>query len=125
MGATVAALIAAAGGGFVIGRAQRQPSEPSNVAVITPAAAQTSGAPVYYQDPDGKPLYSLTPIKTQDGRDYRGVPASADISFEEASAPETAPRRSKDQILPQPDGTAGYVADAEEGFDGDGLHRRL
>jgi Cu(I)/Ag(I) efflux system membrane fusion protein len=27
-------------------------------------------------------------MKTPDGRDYRGVPASADISFEEASAPE-------------------------------------
>jgi membrane fusion protein, copper/silver efflux system len=89
--ATVAALIAAAGGGFVIGRAQRQPSEPSNVAVITPAAAQASGEPIYYQDPDGKPFYSLTPMKTPDGRDYRGVPASADISFEEATAAEATP----------------------------------
>jgi Cu(I)/Ag(I) efflux system membrane fusion protein len=31
------------------------------------------------------------PMKTPDGRDYRGVPASADISFEEASATEAAP----------------------------------
>ena len=89
--ATVAALIAAAAGGFVIGRAQRQPDETRDIAMITPAAAQTSDAPIYYQDPDGKPFYSLTPTKTRDGRDYRGVPASADISFEEASAPETAP----------------------------------
>jgi Cu(I)/Ag(I) efflux system membrane fusion protein len=97
--ATVAALIAAAGGGFVIGRAQRQPSEPSNVAVITPAAAQANGAPIYYQDPDGKPFYSLTPMKTPDGRDYRGVPASADISFEEASAAEAAPSAPADRKI--------------------------
>jgi Cu(I)/Ag(I) efflux system membrane fusion protein len=88
--ATVAALIAAAGGGFVAGRAQRQPSEIPGMAVVTPAAAQESRAPVYYQDPDGRPLYSLTPTKTPDGRDYRGVPASADVSFEDASTPETA-----------------------------------
>src|ERR1700730_10937763 len=89
--ATVAALIAAAGGGFVAGRARHLAAEPSDMAMVTPAAAQASGAPIYYQDPDGKPLYSLTPMKTRDGREYRGVPPSADISFEEASAPEAAP----------------------------------
>jgi Cu(I)/Ag(I) efflux system membrane fusion protein len=86
--ATVAALIAAAGGGFIAGRAQRQPPETSSIAVVPPAAAQTSAVPIYYQDPDGRPLYSLTPAKTPDGRDYRGVPAGADIGFEEASGPE-------------------------------------
>lgn len=93
--ATVAALIAAAAGGFVAGRVQYEPAETSTTAMVTPAAAQTSGAPVYYQDPDGKPLYSLTPMQTRDGRDYRGVPASADISFEEAAeaAPATAAGR--------------------------------
>jgi Cu(I)/Ag(I) efflux system membrane fusion protein len=88
--ATVAALIAAAGGGFIAGRTQRQPAESSGMAVASPAAAQTSSAPIYYQDPDGRPLYSLMPTRTPDGRDYRGVPASADVSFEEASAPEAA-----------------------------------
>jgi Cu(I)/Ag(I) efflux system membrane fusion protein len=88
--ATVAALIAAAGGGFITGRAQRQPAETPGMAVVMPAAAQ-SDAPIYYQDPDGRPLYSLTPTKTPDGRDYRGVPVGADIDFEEASVPETTP----------------------------------
>ena len=97
--ATVAALIAAAAGGFIIGRAQRQPAETSSMAVVTPAAAQTSGEPIYYQDPDGKPFYSLTPMKTKDGRDYRGVPAGADISFEEASAPEAAPTAPMDRKI--------------------------
>jgi Cu(I)/Ag(I) efflux system membrane fusion protein len=91
LGATAAALIAAAGGGFVVGRDQRPPAETPSMAVVTPAAAQTSGEPIYYQDPDGKPFYSLKPMKTRDGRDYRGVPASADVSFEPASAPEAAP----------------------------------
>jgi Cu(I)/Ag(I) efflux system membrane fusion protein len=91
LGATAAALIAAAGGGFVVGRDQRPPAETPSMAVVTPAAAQTSGEPIYYQDPDGKPFYSLKPMKTRDGRDYRGVPASADVSFEQASAPEAAP----------------------------------
>ncbi len=40
-------------------------------------------AAIYYQDPDGKPFYSLTPKKTPDGRDYRAVPAGADVSFDD------------------------------------------
>ena len=51
------------------------------------AVASEAGATVYYQDPDGKPLYSLTPRKTPDGRDWRGVPANADISFDEPTVP--------------------------------------
>jgi len=97
--ATVAALIAAAGGGFIAGRTQRQPVETSGMAVVTPAPAQTNDAPIYYQDPDGRPLYSRMPAKTPDGRDYRGVPAGADISFEEASAPEAARAASMDRKI--------------------------
>jgi Cu(I)/Ag(I) efflux system membrane fusion protein len=88
--AAAVALIAAAGGGFFAGHAQRQPDGTPRVSMVTPMAAQT-GAPIYYQDPDGRPLYSLTPTKTPDGRDYRGVPAGADISFEEASVPAAKP----------------------------------
>jgi membrane fusion protein, copper/silver efflux system len=102
--ATVAALIAAAGGGFIAGRAQRQPAGTSVIAMVSPAAAQTSGAPIYYQDPDGRPLYSLTPAKTPDGHDYRGVPAGADISFEEAATPETAPADRKIKYYRNPMG---------------------
>jgi len=98
--AAVAALIAAAGGGFIIGRAHHQVADISGkAAVVMPTAAQTSGEPIYYQDPDGKPFYSLTPIKTNDGRDYRGVPAGTDVSFEEASAPEAAPTAPMDRKI--------------------------
>ena len=37
---------------------------------------------IYYQDPDGKPLYSAEPKSTSDGRPYRAVHANEDISFD-------------------------------------------
>ncbi|MBN8936560.1 efflux RND transporter periplasmic adaptor subunit [Rhodopseudomonas sp. BAL398] len=92
--AAAAALIVALGGGFVIGRMPVRLSEPSGIAIIAPAAARTTGAPIYYQDPDGKPSYSLTPKKTEDGRDYHSVPADADISFDEAEASDARETKS-------------------------------
>jgi Cu(I)/Ag(I) efflux system membrane fusion protein len=82
-----AALIAAAGIGFVAG-AHRPPA--SIIAMAGPAAAEEIRAPIYFQDPDGAPSYSLTPRKTRDGRDYRAVAAGADVSFDE-QAPEAMP----------------------------------
>src|ERR1700738_1193393 len=77
-----AALIAAAGTALVVAGAQRQ--QPARaIAMAAPAAAEEGRAPIYFQDPDGKPSYSLTPSKTPDGRDYRAVPAGADVSFDE------------------------------------------
>jgi membrane fusion protein, copper/silver efflux system len=61
-------------------------SKPAGYA-ISHAAADDGGAPIYYQHPDGKPFYSLTPKKTEDGRAYRAVPAGADISFDDAPEP--------------------------------------
>jgi len=55
------------------------------VAPQTPPAARTS---IYYQDPDGKPDYSLTPEKTADGRDFKPVYANAEPTAPPAS---TAP----------------------------------
>lgn len=65
------------------------------MALASPAAAQTGDDPIYYQDPDGRPFYSLTPKKTADGRDYRPVPAGADLPFEDepATAPTAAEKR--------------------------------
>ena len=90
-GVAVAAVIAAAGGAFIGVRGHLHSAGEPAAALVAPAAAQTSDDPVYYQDPDGRPLYSLTPKKTADGRDYRAVPASADLSFDEepAAAPAT------------------------------------
>ena len=90
-----AALIAAASVGFAVGT-QRQAAR--TVAVFTPAAAEGNPTPIYYQDPDGKPAYSLMPRTTPDGRNYRAVPAGADVSFDDAPPelrPSTAARKIK------------------------------
>jgi Cu(I)/Ag(I) efflux system membrane fusion protein len=87
-----AAAIAATGGALIAFRGHLHLTSVAAVALIPQASAQTGDEPAYYQDPDGRPLYSLTPQKTPDGRDYRAVPASADLSFEDepAAAPLTA-----------------------------------
>ena len=54
--------------------------------IVGQADAEQASAAIYYQDPDGKPAYSLTPKKTPDGRDYRAVPRGADISFDDPPA---------------------------------------
>jgi Cu(I)/Ag(I) efflux system membrane fusion protein len=81
-----AAICAAAGAALLAGGIPR--ATPFAASVVSVATAAEGGAAIYYQDPDGKPLYSVTPKKTQDGRDYRAVPASADAGFDE---PEQSP----------------------------------
>lgn len=88
LASAAAALIAVAGIGHVVG-VQRPPAR--MIAMVAPAAAEGNSAPIYFQDPDGKPAYSLTPRKTVDGRDYRGVPAGADVSFDEAASESLPP----------------------------------
>ncbi|MCJ2139643.1 efflux RND transporter periplasmic adaptor subunit [Methylobacterium sp. E-066] len=59
----------------------------------TPAAAPKPTEPVvYYQDPDGKPVYSLSPMMTEDGRLFRAVQASEDLRFDRPAA-EDVPGR--------------------------------
>src|SRR5262245_18632245 len=85
--ACAAVAIAAAATWLVVAGAQR-PTAGSGAMAVS-ASAQESGRPVYYQDPDGKPFYSLTPKKTGDGRAWRAVPATADISFDDVAAEAT------------------------------------
>jgi Cu(I)/Ag(I) efflux system membrane fusion protein len=82
---TAAAIIAAAGVALFAAGAVRQ--QPNVGQFVSTANAADTNAPIYYQDPNGKPLYSLTPKNTPDGRDYRAVPAGADISFDEPGSP--------------------------------------
>jgi Cu(I)/Ag(I) efflux system membrane fusion protein len=86
---TVAAVTAATGSGFIGVRGYLHSTAKPAVSLTSPAAAQAGEDPIYYQDPDGRPLYSLTPKKTPDGRDYRAVPPSADLNFE--NEPPAAP----------------------------------
>jgi membrane fusion protein, copper/silver efflux system len=86
-----AAICAAAGAVLLAGAIPR--AKPLAASVMTVAGAAKSGtAPIYYQDPDGKPFYSLAPKKTSDGRAWRAVPSSADISFDD---PEDEPAGTK------------------------------
>ena len=98
-GAVVAAVIVAAGGGFIAVRGHLHFAGTSSVALVSPAAAQASGEPIYYQDPDGRPFYSLTPRKTLDGRDYRAVPAGADLSFDDEPATAPGPATTADRKI--------------------------
>src|SRR5437899_12370866 len=87
----IAAAVTAAAIAGVFSRSYPWPSrETKHAHVMEPARAET-GAAIYYQDPDGKPFYSLTPKKTPDGRAYRAVPAGADVSFDGPAEVAAAP----------------------------------
>jgi Cu(I)/Ag(I) efflux system membrane fusion protein len=92
-GLILAALVAAGTGGYWLAR---HDVKLPLMAKAQPPAAAPSGPVIYYQDPDGKPFYSAEPKQTADGRPYRAVHASEDISFEEpeqAAAPEPSTRK--------------------------------
>jgi Cu(I)/Ag(I) efflux system membrane fusion protein len=85
-GVAAAALIAAVGGAFVVDRVRKIGS----IHLTIPAAAESAGVPIYYQDPDGKPFYSLDPKTTEDGRAYRPVLPGDDVSFDDPAHEEHA-----------------------------------
>jgi membrane fusion protein, copper/silver efflux system len=79
----LAVILAAGVGGYWLGHHGLGTSE----LMTTMTADQTngptpSGPVIYYRDPDGRPLYSLEPKQTPDGRAYRAVLASEDIGFD-------------------------------------------
>jgi Cu(I)/Ag(I) efflux system membrane fusion protein len=82
--AGAAAIIAVATGAFVASIGLR-PDATSRL--VSAARAADGRATVYYQDPDGKPFYSLAPKTAPDGRNWRAVPAGADISFDPDEPP--------------------------------------
>jgi Cu(I)/Ag(I) efflux system membrane fusion protein len=87
-----AAVIAAGVGGYGIGR------HAPDLSSMTAATAGQAGAPtpnpsgpvIYYQDPDSRPAYSAGPKSTPDGRPYRAVHASEDVSFDKVESPAAA-----------------------------------
>lgn len=86
-GLALAAVLAAGVGGYWAGvRGLPVASFREWLGVEAPLAAAEpagTGAVIYYQDPDGKPVYSATPRRTGDGRAFRAVRASEDVSFED------------------------------------------
>jgi Cu(I)/Ag(I) efflux system membrane fusion protein len=83
--AGVAAAILAAVTGALITEIDLRPNARAHL--VSSSTAMDTGVTIYFQDPDGKPLYSLAPKKTPDGRDFRAVPASGDISFDDSDQP--------------------------------------
>src|SRR5437660_834589 len=85
--ATTVVTVAAAGGYWVAATAGEAK------AAQMPASATANRAPLYYQDPTGKPDYSPVPKKTADGRDF--VP----VYEETATAPAASAPQGKGRIL--------------------------
>ena len=87
----IAAAVTAAVIAGILSRPYLWPSRETKHAHVIEQARAEPAAAIYYQDPDGKPFYSLTPKKTPDGRDYRAVPAGADVSFDDPAEVAAAP----------------------------------
>lgn len=83
-------LVLAAGLGLAVaGAAALWWLAPSMVDERPPEATSNTGAILYYQDPSGAPVYSATPKKDAQGRDYVAVRAPAG----EAAEPTSGERR--------------------------------
>lgn len=81
----VALVAAGVGAGYWL-----RPSAPIIAPMTTTPAvspSNTNQAPLYYQDPAGKPDYSPTPKKTTDGRDFIPVYAETSAPADVASKP--------------------------------------
>src|SRR5688572_26443956 len=88
----IAAALTAATIAGVLSRPYLWPTrEMKHAHVMEQAGAGPATDAIYYQEPDGKPFYSLMPKKTPDGRDYRAVPAGADVSFDDPAEIVAAP----------------------------------
>jgi Cu(I)/Ag(I) efflux system membrane fusion protein len=70
-GAAVLASAGVAAGYWLHADIPALPSQPAMRPAVS--APSPDRKPLYYQDPDGKPVYSAIPKKTSDGRDYKPV----------------------------------------------------
>lgn len=84
----IAVVIVAAAGGYWVAASQGSLGQSAAMFSTAAEAQPVNRAPLYYQDPDGKPFYSAVPKKTPDGRDYR--PVYADSTTPAAGSSATA-----------------------------------
>lgn len=87
----VTVAMAAAGGGYVLGRRHDQAPAPMPASLTGAITPRPAGPPIYYQDPDGKPDYSPTPKRTVDGRDYKPVYEDSQRAATSTQASNAAP----------------------------------
>lgn len=81
-------LLGALAVGFRLGRSEQPlpgwvPGPVVSLLGANPRAPAPSGPVIYYRDPDGNPVWSAEPRKSDDGRDFIAVRASEDVSFED------------------------------------------
>src|SRR5205807_1710120 len=91
--ALIGAGVALAGLGAAVGYWARGNGEPPTTEVdaqSSPAQRSHHAKPLYYQDPDGKPIYSATAKKTPDGRDFKPVYGDSSAGAPASSAEATA-----------------------------------
>jgi Cu(I)/Ag(I) efflux system membrane fusion protein len=82
---SVATVAAAAGAGLWAGQTGLvKLPVPTMTAMTGVAEPEAKGPVIYYRDPEGKPLYSLTPKSTDRGQPYVAVHAGEDVSFDAA-----------------------------------------
>lgn len=93
----IAVAIAAAAGGYWVAASQGSRGQSAAMFSTAAEAQPANRAPLYYQDPHGKPFYSAVPKKTPDGRDYR--PAYADGATAAGSSGATASVQGRGRIL--------------------------
>ncbi|PZR83419.1 MAG: efflux transporter periplasmic adaptor subunit [Stutzerimonas stutzeri] len=103
-GFALAAILAAGGAGYWAGhRGFALPALRNWLGIEGSLAANDAagtGPVIYYQDPDRKPVYSVEPRQAADGRPFKAVRASEDISFEEKlEGKEQASQAEKGRIL--------------------------
>lgn len=104
VGLTLLTMIAGAAGYWL---AVRPPMMVASDAVARsaqarPAKAQSAPAqqPLYYQDPEGRPAYSVSPRKTAAGRDFMPIYEDSDRApAASAAAPSPAPARGQSRLL--------------------------
>lgn len=89
----ISSLAIAGAGGYAAGTRGLAPElsaflsgRPALGETVTPRPVPT-GEVIYYQHPDGMPEYSAAPKSTADGRPFRAVRQSEDVSFEPVKPP--------------------------------------
>ena len=105
IGLTLAAILAAGAGGYWAGhrdlalpdlaRLRKIPWVEQALASVTPDPVQ-AGPILYYQDPDGRPFYSLRPKRTADGRNFIAVHTDQKVSVEEQPVRASVPADQSD-----------------------------
>lgn len=102
-GLALAAILAAGGAGYWIGHRGLPGGLRGWLGIDGSFAANEpagTGPVIYYRHPDRKPIYSAQPRQTEDGRPFRAVHASEDVSFEEtAPSEERTAQSEKRRIL--------------------------